>query len=160
MGDSLTKDKKELTDEEKIHKKFAVNLFNRTWELIEKEDRTREEEDEMIHTVHASRYHWGQIGTPMNFERGEWQISRVYAILDRPAAAIHHAMRCLEICQENKIYDFDIAFAYEGLARANKVAGNKIEAKKYWDLGKEAGEKIAKKEDKDYFMSELEKISI
>ena len=33
MGDSLTKEKKELTEEEKVHKKFAVNLFNHTGNL-------------------------------------------------------------------------------------------------------------------------------
>ncbi|NHJ33610.1 MAG: hypothetical protein FK732_12185 [Asgard group archaeon] len=156
----MTKDKKELTEEEKLHKKFAVNLYNQTWDLMEKEDRTKEEDDEMIHSAHASRYHWGQIGTPIQFERGEWQISRVYAKLNRADAAIHHAKRCLEICKENHIGDFDIAFAHEGLARAYKVAGNDKEAKKHWELGKKAGEKIAKKEDKDYFMSELEKINI
>ena len=160
MGDSLTKEKKELTEEEKVHKKFAVNLFNHTWKLMEKEKRTKEDDDEMIHSAHATRHHWGQIGTHTHFERGEWQISRVYAILNRPDPAIYHATRCLEICKENHIGDWDIAFAYEALARAYNVAGKKTEAKKYWELGKEAGEKIAKKEDKDYFKSELEKISI
>ena len=160
MGDSLTKEKKELTEEEKVHKKFAVNLFNHTWDLMGKKDRTKEEDDEMIHSAHASRHHWGQIGTTTHFERGEWQISRVYAILNRPDPALYHATRCLEICKENHIGDWDIAFAYEALARAYNVAGKKTEAKKYLDLGKEAGKKIAKKEDKDYFNSELEKISI
>lgn len=69
-------------------------------------------------------------------------------------------MKCLEICKENRIGDYDIAWAYEALARAYNVAGKKTEAKKYMDLGKEAGEKIAKKEDKDLFKSELEGISI
>ena len=160
MGDSLTKEQKELTEEEKVHKKFAINLFNHTWDLMEKKDRTKEDDDEMIHSAHASRHHWGQIGTPTHFERGEWQISRVYAILNRPDPAIYHATRCLEICKENHIGDWDIAFAYEALARAYNVAGKKTEAKKYLDLGKEAGGKIAKKEDKDYFTSEIEKIAI
>lgn len=160
LGDSLTKEKKELTEEEKVHKEFAVNLFNHTWKLMEKENRTKEDDDEMIHSAHASRHHWGQIGTPTNFLRGEWQISRVYAVLNHPNPAIYHARRCLEICKENQIGDYDVAWAYEALARAYNVAGKKTEAKKYLDLGKEAGEKIAKKEDKDLFKSELEGISI
>ena len=50
-----------------LHKKFAVELFNRTWDLLDKEDRTQEEADTMIHAAHASRYHWGEIGTPFEF---------------------------------------------------------------------------------------------
>ncbi|NHJ05023.1 MAG: hypothetical protein EAX90_09380 [Candidatus Heimdallarchaeota archaeon] len=134
---------------------MAVNLFNHTWNLIDKENRTIEEEDDMIHSAHASRYHWGVIGEPINFERGEWLVSRVYSILKNSQSALHHAKRCLDICLKNSIGDFDIAFAYEALARAYAIAGNKEEYLKNLTLAKIAGEKIAKKDDKDYFLTEL-----
>jgi hypothetical protein len=57
---------------EKEHKKFAVDLFNLTWSLMNKKDRTKEEDDKMIHAAHASRFHWGEIVKPLQFERGEW----------------------------------------------------------------------------------------
>jgi hypothetical protein len=109
----------------------------------------------MVHAAHASRFHWGEIGTPLEFERGEWQISRVYSVLNRPQSAIYHAKRCLEICKENNITDFDIAFAYEAMARAYSVVGEKSECEKYLQLAKETGQKIKGKEDRDYFFSEL-----
>jgi hypothetical protein len=56
----------------------------------------------MLREAHASRFHWGEIGTPLQFERGEWRISRVYAVLDRPQAAIRYAQRCLDICTANQ----------------------------------------------------------
>ena len=62
------------------HKKQAVSLFNSTWDLIDKKERSKQEEIEMIHMAHASRYHWGQIGGAVEKARGEWQISRVYAV--------------------------------------------------------------------------------
>jgi len=105
------------------HRKYAVDLFNLTWSLLDKKNRTAEEYDKMIHAAHASRFHWGEIGTPLEFERGEWQISRVYSVLRRSEPALYHARRCLEICKKNTIGDFDIAFAYEALARAYAVAG-------------------------------------
>ena len=111
------------------------------------------------HAAHASRYHWGQVGTALNFERGEWQISRVYAVLKMPESALFHGRKCLEICEENDIGDFDFAFAYEAVARANAVAGNAAECRKYVDLAKNAGEKIAKDGDKQYFFDELGTIS-
>jgi hypothetical protein len=150
-----------MADEEKYslpeaHKKFAVDCFNGVWNLLEKKDRTAEEDDEMMHAAHASRYHWGQIGTPIHRERGEWQISRVYAVLNRPQSALFHAQRCLDICQENDIGDFDIAFAHEAMARANAAAGNKPEFEKHHRLAKEAGEEIKGEEDRKVFFSELE----
>jgi hypothetical protein len=147
------------TPSEEEHKRFAVNLFNLTWSLLGKKDRTREDEDKMIHAAHASRYHWGEIGTPLEFERGEWQISRVYSVLGRSEPALFHAQRCLDICTENDIGDFDIAFAYEAMARALSIAEDKAECKKNLQLARRAGENIRKKEDKDYFLSELKTVT-
>jgi len=112
---------------EEFYKKMGVELFNRVWDLLDKQERTAAEADEMLHAAHASRYHWGEIGTPLNFERGEWQISRVYAVLERPESALFHARKCLQICTENEIGDFDIAFAYEAMARAHATAGDAAE---------------------------------
>ncbi len=144
--------------EEESHKRFAVNLFNLVWSLLDKKDRTKQEDDKMVHAAHASRFHWGEIGTALEIERGEWQISRVYSVLNRPQSALHHAKGCLQICQENNIQDFDIAFAYEAMARACAVAGEKSESEKYIKLAKEAGEQIKGKEDRDYFLSDLKTV--
>lgn len=144
--------------EQECHRKSAVDLFNLVWSLLDKKERTIAENDKMIHAAHASRFHWGEIGTSVEIERGEWQISRVYSILNRPKSALYHATRCVEICKENDIGDFDIAFAYEAMARASAVAGKNSDCEKYIQLAKEAGEHIKDKEDKDYFFSELETI--
>lgn len=140
------------------HRQMAVDLFNRTWELLDKAERTQAEDDEMIHAAHASRYHWGLAGTALHLARGEWQISRVYAMVKRDEPAMYHARRSLELCQDNGFGDFDLAFAYEALARASSVAGEKQSVSEYLALAKDAGEKIAEKDDKDYFFSELEGI--
>ena len=150
-------EEKKYTERE-CHTKFAVDCFNLVWSLMDKKDRTREEEDRMVHAAHASRFHWGEIGTPVEFERGEWQISRVYTVVKRPESALYHAERCLEICRENGIGDWDIAFAYEAVARAYAVAGQVAECKKYVELATEAGEQIKSKGDRDYLFSELKTI--
>jgi hypothetical protein len=150
-------EQKKSSDED--HRKFAKALFNLTWDLLDKKDRTKEENDKMIHAAHASRFHWVEIGEPLQFKRGEWQISRAYSVLKRSEPALYHAQRCMEICKENNIGDFDIAFAYEAMARGNAVAQKKAECKKYLDLAKKAGEQIKKKEDRDYFMGELQTIT-
>jgi hypothetical protein len=132
-------------------RELAKTLFGRVWTLLETEGRTREQEDEMIHAAHASRFHRGEVGGPEHQARGEWQCSRVYAVLGRGEPAIHHAGRCLEICEENGIGDWDVAFAYEALARAHTAAGNRGEADRYKELARQADEQIADEEDREVF---------
>ncbi|MBP3041023.1 hypothetical protein J9303_16260 [Bacillaceae bacterium Marseille-Q3522] len=140
------------------HKKQAITNFNATWDLMEKKERTAEDNLKMIHTSHASRFHWGEIGTPVHFARGEWQISRVYSLLKMQESALYHGNNCLKLCKENDIGDFDLAFAYEAIARAYMVNGEKELMNKCRNLAEEAGENISKKEDKQYFFSELKSI--
>ncbi len=156
-----------MKDESVIHRKLAAELFNKTWELLEMKHRTREDDLLMVHTAHASRFHWGAAeaagvpGTgPLNLERGEWQISRVYSVIGRPEPALYHANICLEICKKNNIGDFDIAFAYEALARAYAVNGQRDESNKNMLLARSAGDAIAKEGDRKYFFSELGSIAV
>jgi hypothetical protein len=133
----------------------AVGLFNYAWTLLEKPDRSTRENDLMAHAAHASRLHWERIGEAVNHARGEWQISRVYATLGRAEPALHHARRCLEICQEHGIGDFDLAYAYEALARAHAVAGERDAAGRYTALARDAGEGIEEDDDRELFVADL-----
>ena len=148
-----------MSEDNKIHRKFAVDCFNATWDLIENQNRTPDDDVRMIHTAHASRYHWGEIGTALNFARGDWQISRVYSILYQGENALIYANNSLQICIDNNIGDFDLAFAYEAMARAYAILGDDEMLDRHLKLAKEAGEKIKKDDDKEYFLSELNTIS-
>ncbi|MBE4906863.1 hypothetical protein IMZ08_02170 [Bacillus luteolus] len=143
---------------EEFHRKLAVSCFNKVWDLLEKKERTQSEIDSMIHMAHTSRYHWEMIGQPVNLSRGEWQISRVYSVLGRFEPSLYHAKRNLEICLRNNIGDFDLAFAYEALARAYKVGGNEVEVEKYKQLAIEASKNIEKDGDRKVVLSDLETI--
>lgn len=136
----------------------AVDLFNGVWRLIEKEDRSREDDDRMLHMAHASRYHWGQVGTVVNVARGEWQVSRVYTVLGRGEPALHHARRVLDLCQANGIGDWDLAYAYEALARACAVAGDQEQARTWTEQALAAAEDITEDDDRELLMSDLESV--
>jgi hypothetical protein len=146
-----------LTEKE-WHQKMAKSLFNRTWTLMEKKRRTRNDDDEMLNSAYASRYHWSKIGTSVNFARGEWQISRVYSLLRRPEPSLYHAKRCLKICREADLGGFDLAFAYEALARASAIGGRKQDSRNYLAKAREAGKNVKEKEDYDWLQTNLEAI--
>ena len=139
-------------------KSMATSLFNATWDLLDKDDRTEEDDNQMVHAAHASRFFWGEIGTPLEHARGEWQISRVYSTLKRSEPAIHHAHSSLKLCEANGITDFDLAFAYEALARAYSVAGDGKMSHSFAEKARTAAEQIEDEGNRDYFLKELSTI--
>lgn len=140
------------------HKELAVHLFNQTWDLMDKADRTPEEDLLMLHKAHASLYHWLQVGTRLHEARGRWQVSRVYAVLKWHQPALAHGESSLRLCLDNGFGDFDLAFGYEAVARAHKLAGNGAEAMKFVELGRNAASAIQKAEDRNYVLKELASI--
>jgi DNA-binding transcriptional MerR regulator len=139
-------------------RRLGAALFNVTWDLMEKENRSRDDDDAMLHMAHASRHHWGQVGKHVNFARGEWQCSRVYAVLRRAEPCLHHAQRVLDICQEQGLGDWDLAFAYEALARGHAVNGDLEQARAFTEQALAAAEDIAEDGDRDLLLSDLETI--
>jgi len=129
---------------------LAIQLYNTTWELIDKPDRMQDDDDEMLHRAHASRYLWGGVGTAANRARGEWICSRVYTVLGRAEPALHHARRCLELVESHPtdMEEWDLPAAYEAVARAHSVAGDLDEARRYVELGRQAASRIDSAEDR------------
>jgi len=137
------------------HRQLGIHLFNATWTLIEQGDRSPVETDEMIHRAHASRWHWGRVGEPVHLARGEWLCSRVYATLGRGEPALWHARRCVEINEEHGIADWDIAAAYEAMARASFVAGDPASGTLWKSRAAAALETISDVDDRDPIAQDL-----
>lgn len=145
------------------HRTLGVDLFNKTWTLMEKDERTPEEDDEMVHMAHASAYHWQQVGTRANRSRSEWQCSRVHVLLGQTGQALYHARRCLAIAEANEdgsMEDWDIVGAYEALARAHFVAGNLDEARVWAERGRAATAQIADEDDRKVMEADFATIGI
>lgn len=138
---------------EEAQTKFAKMTNGRVWELLEKTDRSPQENEEMLHAAHASLYHWLHAGTGVHHQRGAWMIARVQTVLGNSDEAVRYALRCLELTEEHAVemQDFDVAFAYEGAGRAYALAGKKKEAEKYIKLAEEAGGKIEDEQDRKIF---------
>ena len=139
-------------------RRLAATLFNHTWTLLEKANRTVAEDDEMIHSAHASRAHWGVVGTPMHYARGEWQCARVYSVLGRSEPALYHANRCLTLSVENDLGPFDLGCGHEALARAYRVAGRPDKVTEHLELANEQSAQIEDVEDRKILDADLESL--
>jgi hypothetical protein len=98
-----------------------------------------------------------EAGTVANRARSEWQCSRVYSVLGRAEPALHHARRCLELCESapDEIEEFDLPFAFEAMARAHAVAGDADAAQEWLARARVAAEKIVDEDDRVLLDSDL-----
>ena len=108
------------------HRALGIGLYNETWRLLGVEQRTPDQDDELLHAAHASAHHWRQVSAGVERARAEWLCSRVNAALGHGAAAVHHARRCLDLLAAGPAgrEDWDAAAACEAMARALTVAGD------------------------------------
>jgi hypothetical protein len=142
---------------EEAHKPFAIQFHGEFWTLHDQPERTADENERMLSAAFASLHHWRAAGTPLHHQRGEWLISRAYAVLGEGANALTHARRCLELLEAHKdlMQDFDFAFAYESMARAYALSGEVTDARNYIALAHEAGNKIQDGEDRKIFFDDF-----
>lgn len=138
----------ESTLEPADHRQTAIALFNRTWELLDKDSRSVAENAEMLTAVFASRFHWRQVGDAKNFSVSDWQVSRVAAVLGYPDLAEEYGHRSLEVASSANLRPFYVGYAHEALARAARLAGNRAAVAKHLaaahemlDLVDDAGER-------------------
>lgn len=147
-------DTKELSMKD-IHQQLAADLFNQSWDLLLKQDRSPEEENTLINQAHASLWHWRQIGQPINILRGEWMICHVYTLLEHPEAALYHANNILRLQDEIQPTDWDLAYCYEALARVMALKQDQVEFERWYALALEAGAQIAAEGDRKQFEADL-----
>lgn len=130
------------------HQFFAIEAFNAAWELLDKVDRTPEEDDEMLQRAFASRWHWGFVGGPQQLATGDWQIARAASLLGFGLLAESYALRALAIAEANSFSDWGLASVYEGVARAAAVNGNVALHAEYYGKAKTAIAAIAEEEER------------
>ncbi|HSV37365.1 MAG TPA: hypothetical protein VLI04_01275 [Nocardioidaceae bacterium] len=143
-----------MTDERGL----AVELFNSTAALLEQDSRTADEDDRMLHMAHASRFHWDNVGNDQNRAIGEWQCSRVYAVLRRGEPALFHARRCLEYADRDGVDDWVRASAYEALARGHAIAGDTESARHAREQALALAEALDDPEDREVVLADIESL--
>jgi hypothetical protein len=143
---------------EEAHTEFAKKTNGEVWGYLENEKRTAEEDEAMVNAAHASLYHWSNVGTAVNRQRGEWMLSRVYTVLGRAEAAVHHARRCMDLTEAkmNDMAVFDKGYAFEAMARSLALAGKREKAEDYLSKAKAVADTIDDEEDKKWFVGDLE----
>lgn len=142
-------------DASDAHQHFSKHCFNRAWDLIDKPNRTPGENEQMIHLAHAALWHWSERPdcAPKNLSIGYWQLSRIYALIGEGTNAAKYASICLvKTPQEDP---FLLGYAYEALARAEKIQGNLAKAKEHHAEATRLAESVEDTESQQMLMNDL-----
>ena len=143
---------------DEAQEKFAKSSWNAIWPLLEKNDRTPSENEDLLVNAFTSLYHWKQIGTEVNHQRGYWMISKVYQVLEKAEPALAWAEKCARVTSEHAadMKDFDLAYAEEALARSYALAGELELAREHHRQASDLGERITDPDDKKIFQGDFE----
>ncbi len=149
-------------DLDAAHKYFSAHCFNQAWDLIDKSERTPEEDEQMIRLSLASQYHWSQRDdrSSTSTSIGFWQTSHIYALLGQADNARRYGQLCLEASQGEDVSPFYLGYAYEALARAEAVGGNKQGMQAFLDQARITADKIGKADEKKSLLDDLKTIQI
>jgi len=140
------------------HKYFSAHCFNKAWDLIEKTDRTPEEERLMVALNQASIYHWLQ-RDDCNHQRlsvGYWQASRIQTLLGNAGEALRLGEVCLSYSGELK--PFYLGYAHEALARAHGLAASPRESARHLGLALELAAKVGDKGERELLVADIEQL--
>jgi uncharacterized protein YndB with AHSA1/START domain len=112
------------------HRAQGIECNNATWALLERGDRSPEDDEDMLRTVYASAYHWARAArrTPANEARALYAQSKVWRALGHGPLALDYADRCLAATLAAGLEDFDLAYAHEAQARALQLLGRDDDA--------------------------------
>jgi len=159
LGGWVDLDMNESKEKENIHHYMAIELNVQTWNLLDKKERSENDDKRMLFFAKASLYHWRKSPhyQPVNEQRGQWLVSHVLAILNRGEESLVYAKTCLDITMKESLKDFDLAYAYESKARAFAALGDSEKMNKCFINAKSAGEKIDGDKDRKLFFNDLYK---
>jgi hypothetical protein len=138
------------------HRRLAVELFNHVWTLLELASRTPEQDDELVHAAHASRWllvEGRDDGQPR--PRRVADLARLRRARARRARALARAPVLAYVEAADDAEDWDLPFAYEALARASFVAGDIAAAAGHAAEARELGERIVDPEDRELLEKDL-----
>jgi hypothetical protein len=135
--------------------RLAKELFNGTWDLIDKPDRSADEDVAMLLSAAASRWHWGRVGGAEQVATGDWQVAHVASLLGLGDLAELFATRNLDAAVAGEWDGWRLASAHEGMARALATRGDSDGRARHIAAAEEALGREPEEEERELIASQL-----
>lgn len=141
------------------HRTFAPMAFNQTWTLLDAEKLNREQEEEMLSSTLAQRYHWYMVGEPSNWAIADWQVARVATVLGYADLARRFGERSLELSVEHNLGPFIKGFAHESIARVAAEVDDVVTYTEHLELAKNSLAEIEDPKERDALAADIAQMS-
>lgn len=150
---------KELEPAQKstAHEYFSSTCFNAIWDILQKPDRTAQEDEQLLQLAFTSLWHWTQREDyhPRHLSIGYWMISRVYAVLEQGQNALCYAQKCLDASRHEEIALYFKGYAYEALTRAHYLLGDREEMQTNLHKANKVAEALQDEEERKLLLDDL-----
>jgi len=112
------------------HRMQAIEANNSAWELLDRTERTADDDEDLLRRAYAAAHHWSRAArrVPSNEARASWLQSRAWVVSGDGTQALRYADRCVAVCETNGLADFDLAYALEARARSLACLGRDDDA--------------------------------
>jgi hypothetical protein len=139
------------------HRFFSAHCFNGTWDLLDKKERSPEDDEQMLLRAAASLWHWTQRpdATPESLSVGFWLVSRVHAVAGCAEEAVRYGELSLAEAAKPGVAPYALAYAHEALARGHATAGRRKQAADHAALARKAADRMADEETKGALLADI-----
>jgi hypothetical protein len=141
----------EDTDPNNWHRYFAIESNNRAWQLAVQE-RSADQDLEMLNHAHAAALHWGVAGTDLHVMRARTLLAEVHALLGFGDSALALAVEIRDYFLDRETDDWELAFVHTIHAHAAAVAGDAEGHGVSYRAARSAIDAIADEEDRKIVM--------
>jgi hypothetical protein len=134
---------------------LAKATYNRCWDLLENESRTSDDDDDLLATAFASRFHWYAVGGDEQKIVSDWMVSRAAAAVGFGELSVRFAQRANEAAAEGEFPAWLQASLFEGLARAHAANGDAELRGEFLDMAQRELEQESDDEDRDLIAQQI-----
>lgn len=134
---------------------LAVDYYNRTWDLIDRSDRSAADDRRMLTLAMASRALWDGIGGDEQRITGDWQVAHVAALTGHAGLSLDFAAAAYERAAGADVPLWLKASTCEGLARAHAAAGQRRERDAWVVKARELLEQVDDADDRAVIEAQL-----
>lgn len=142
------------------HRSFAVAAFNAAWQLVDSPQRSAADDRQMLTLAFASRWHWGEVGTPENKVIADWQVGHVASLVGNAPLALEFARAAYDAARADDLPDWLRASTAEGLARAHACAGDRTSYETCAAEARQLVEQLDDEEDRELILGQLATIPL
>ncbi len=137
---------------------LAKSTYNECWDLLENENRTSDEDDDLLATAFTSRYHWYAVGGGEQKIVSDWMVSRAAAAVGFGELSVRFAHRANEGVAAGDFPAWLRASVHEGLARAHATNGDAALRAEFLDLARRELENEPDDEDREIIAAQIDTV--